>query len=183
MFDADNEMRRFEGVAIRTIPGAQARVQNFATATLRQVFSMDKHSKLSKVILYQNVGFLVIISLGFLDELVRLSSLIFRESYVWEFRKSTLGMLMVLGVWFLVSSSTRRILDRLRYLEKFTRVCAWCRHVDHKGEWLSLEAFLQQGFDTPTTHGICPKCLAQQKAALARAKATPPSAVVAANPK
>lgn len=132
---------------------------------------MEKSSKLSKVIMYQNLGFLVIIALGFLDELVRLSSLLFRETpFVWEFRKSTLGMLLVLGVWFLVSASTRRILDRLRYLEQFMRVCAWCHHIDHKGRWMSMEEFLRQGFDTPTTHGICPKCLAQQKAAIEKAK-------------
>ncbi|MEK7780569.1 MAG: hypothetical protein AAB370_03585 [Verrucomicrobiota bacterium] len=132
---------------------------------------MEKNSKLSKVILYQNVGFLVIITLGFLDELMRLSSWVFRETpFAWEFRKSTLGMLLVLAVWFLVSSSTRRILDRLRYLEKFMRVCAWCHHIHHKGSWITMEEFLRQGFDTPTTHGICPKCLAEQKAAIEKAK-------------
>jgi hypothetical protein len=121
--------------------------------------------------MYQNIGFLVIIALGFLDELMRLSSWVFGEqTFVWEFRRSTVGMLLVLGVWFLVSASTRRILDRLRYLEKFMRVCAWCHHIDHKGRWMSMEEFLRQGFDTPTTHGICPKCLAEQKAAIERAK-------------
>ena len=132
-------------------------------------YFMESKSKLSKVLLYQNVGFLVIISLGFIDELTRLSSLLFGE-VGWEFRKSTLGMLMVLAVWFLVSMSTRRILDRLRYLEKFMRVCAWCHHIDYKGQWMPLDRFLQQGFDTPTTHGICPKCLAQQKEALERGR-------------
>ena len=130
---------------------------------------MESKSKLSKVLLYQNVGFLVIISLGFVDELTRLSSLLFGEAG-WEFRKSTLGMLLVLAVWFLVSMSTRRILDRLRYLEKFMRVCAWCHDIDYKGKWMPFEQFLQQGFDTPTTHGICPKCLAEQKAAIERGR-------------
>jgi hypothetical protein len=132
---------------------------------------MEKNSKLGKVMLYQNVGFLVIIGLGFLDELTRLSSLVFRDQpFTWEFRKATLGMLLVLAVWFLVNMSTRRILDRLRYLEKFMRVCAWCHHINYKGSWISMEEFLRQGFDTPTTHGICPKCLAEQKAAIERAK-------------
>lgn len=122
--------------------------------------------------LYQNLGFLAVIALGFLDELTRFSAFLFsNESFHWEFRKTTLGMLIVLAVWFLVSMSTRRILDRLRYLEQFMRVCAWCHHVDYKNEWVSMEAFLRQGFDTPTTHGICPKCLAEQKAAIERAKA------------
>jgi hypothetical protein len=131
---------------------------------------MDKGSKLSKVYLYQNVGFLAVILLGFLDEITRLSTLVFGgQPFEWEFRKPTLGMLLVLGVWFLVSMSTRRILDRLRYLERFMRVCAWCHHIHHRGHWISMEEFLHQGFDTPTTHGICPKCLAEQRAAMERA--------------
>lgn len=132
---------------------------------------MEKHSKFAKVLLYQSIGFLAVIALGFLDELIRLSALVFGEQpFTWQFRKSTLGMLLVLGIWFLVNMATRRILDRLRYLEKFMRVCAWCHHIHHKGNWIALEDFLQQGFDTPTTHGICPKCLAEQRAAIERAK-------------
>ena len=132
---------------------------------------MEKGNKLSKVILYQNLGFLAVIALGFLDEMTRLSSLVFGDAArAWEFRRSTMGMLLVLGVWFLVSMSTRRILDRLRYLENFIRVCAWCHHINFKSQWITMEEFLRQGFDTPTTHGICPTCLAEQKAAILRAK-------------
>ncbi len=132
---------------------------------------MEKGNKLSKVILYQNLGFLVVIALGFLDEITRLSSLVFGDAArTWELRRSTLGMLLVLGVWFLVSMSTRRILNRLHYLENFMRVCAWCHHINFKSEWITMEEFMRQGFDTPTTHGICPTCLAEQKAAIARAK-------------
>jgi hypothetical protein len=35
---------------------------------------------------------------------------------------------------------------------------------------------MKEGFDTPTTHGICPHCLAEQKAAIARAKEAKPEA-------
>lgn len=134
------------------------------------IFS-EKSSKFSKVLLYQSVGFLAVIALGFLDELIRLSALIFGEQpFTWQFRRTTLGMLLVLTIWFLVNMATRRILDRLKYLEKFMRVCAWCHHIHHKGNWISMEEFLRQGFDTPTTHGICPKCLAEQKLAIERAK-------------
>jgi hypothetical protein len=69
-----------------------------------------------------------------------------------------------------VSGSTRRILDRIRYLEKFMRVCAWCRRIDYQGRWMPLEEFMQQGFDTPTTHGICKECLSREKEAYERSK-------------
>lgn len=132
---------------------------------------MEKRSHLAKVLLYQHVGFLVVIGLCYLDELLRLPSLIFQNHpFAFEFRKSTVEMLLILAVWFLVSASTRRILNRIRYLEKFMRVCAWCRRIDYKGQWMPLEDFMEQGFDTPTTHGICWECLEKQREMLERAK-------------
>ena len=132
---------------------------------------MEKHSRLAKIVLYQNLGFLVILVLSYLDDLLELPSLIFSDHpFAFVFRRSTLGILLVLAVWFLVSTSTRRALERVRYLEKFMRVCSWCRRIDYKGEWMPLEDFMKQGFDTPTTHGICPECLSRQTEAIERSK-------------
>lgn len=126
---------------------------------------------MSKIVLYQNLGFLGVIVLGFLDDLLKLPSLIFSDHpFSFLFRRTTLEMLLVLMVWFLVSNSTRRIAERVNYLEKFMRVCAWCRRINYHGEWMALEEFMRQGFDTPTTHGICKDCLERQQAAMERAK-------------
>jgi hypothetical protein len=132
---------------------------------------MKMNAQITKIVLYQNLGFLGIIVLGFLDDLLKLPALVFSDHpFAYVFRRSTLEMLLVLGVWFLVSRSTRRILERMHYLEKFMRVCAWCRRVHYKGEWMRLEEFMQQGFDTPTTHGICSDCLHEQETAIVREK-------------
>lgn len=131
---------------------------------------MDEKSPLAKVLVYQHVGFLLIIALTWLDELVVLPSMIFGDaSLAFDLHNAALKMLVVLAVWFLMIGSTRRILSRVRYLEGFMRVCSWCRHVDYKGDWISMEELLEKGFHTPTTHGICPTCLADQAARL-RAK-------------
>jgi hypothetical protein len=133
---------------------------------------MKKNSQLLKIELYQNLGFLVIIVLCFLDDLLQLPRLIFSDHpFAFMYRRSTLDILLVLAVWFLVSRSTRRILDRVQYLEKFMRVCAWCRKIHFKGEWMPLEEFMRQSFDTPTTHGICHECLRHQEALIKQAKA------------
>ena len=132
---------------------------------------MEKNSRLTKIVMYQNFGFLAIIVLCYLDELLKLPSLLFSDHpFAFVYRRSTLEMLLFLAVWLLVSSSTRRLLNRVRQLEDFMRVCAWCRRIDYKGEWMRLEEFMQQSFDTPTTHGICPECLQRQKEAIERAK-------------
>ena len=109
--------------------------------------------------------------LCYLDEFLKLPSLVFSDHpFTFVYRRSTLDILLVLAVWFLVSTSTRRIMERIRYLEKFMRVCAWCRQINYNNEWMPLERFMKHGFDTPTTHGICHECLAKQEALVERAK-------------
>jgi hypothetical protein len=133
---------------------------------------MKKNSQLTRIVLYQNLGFLGIMVICYLDDLLKLPALLFSDHpFAFLFRRTTLEILLVLAVWFIVSTSTRRILDRVRYLEKFMRVCAWCRRINFQGEWMPLEEFMRQGFDTPTTHGICTGCLEQQQAALEKARA------------
>lgn len=132
---------------------------------------MKKNSQLTRIIIYQNLGFLGIIALCYLDDLIKLPTLIFSgHPFIFLHRRTTLEMLLVLGVWFVVTASTRRILERIRYLEEFMRVCAWCRRINYHGEWMRLEEFMQQGFDTPTTHGICTECFSQQQVAINKAK-------------
>jgi len=132
---------------------------------------MERKEPHSKVILYQGVGFLAIIGLSWFVELTDLRSLVLgNHPYISDFRESTLEMLLVLAVWFIVASSTRRMLNHIHHLEGFTRICSWCHHIDFRGHWVPLEEFLQRGLDTPTTHGICPICLARQKAAIEKAR-------------
>jgi hypothetical protein len=132
---------------------------------------MKKNMRLTRIVLYQHLGFLIIILLCYLNELLKLPSLIFSDKpFAFVFRRSTLEMLLILGVWLLVSRSTERLLRRVRHLESFLRVCSWCRRIDCKGEWMPLERFMEQGYDTRTTHGICPDCLLRQKAAIERVK-------------
>jgi len=132
---------------------------------------MKMNLPVTRIIIYQNLGFLGIMALCYLDDLLQLPSLIFSDHpFVILHRRTTLEMLLVLGVWFLVTASTRRILNRIRYLEEFMRVCAWCRRINYHGEWMRLEDFMREGFDTPTTHGICTECFNQQKETMSRAK-------------
>lgn len=134
---------------------------------------MEKKKPLASVFWYQGAGFLVIIGLCFLDEFLNLSATIIHgHPYLHSFGESAVKMLLILAVWFIVVSSTRRLLARVRQLEEFLRACAWCHRIDFKGRWMPLEEFFQQGFDTPTTHGICPVCLERNKAAIKRARET-----------
>jgi len=134
---------------------------------------VQKQVPISRVLQVQSVGFLVIIAFSWLNEFIDLRSLIFgNHPYISDFRESALEMLLVLTVWFLVVGATRRVIQRVHYLEGFPRVCAWCHHICFKSGWVRLEEFLKREFDTPTTHGICPSCAQKQKAAIKEARKT-----------
>src|SRR5258708_3880435 len=111
---------------------------------------MDKEQKPAKVLWVQSTGFLAVIAVCMLDELIGLTNLILGDqSYISDFKASLLKALLIFAVWLLVTGTTRRVLERTRYLESFMRICAWCRRIEHKGQFMSLEDFFQQGFDTP----------------------------------
>jgi hypothetical protein len=132
---------------------------------------MNKLEKPAALLAYQSIGFLALIGLCWLDELVGLRSLVLdSHPFIQDFRESTLEMLLILGVWLVVAGSTRRLFARVRHLEGFMRVCSWCRRIEYNGTWMPLEKFFQQGFDTPTTHGICSDCAEKTRAAIAKAK-------------
>jgi len=132
---------------------------------------VQKPVPISRVLRVQSLGFLVIIAGSLLNEFFDLRSLILgNHPYISEFGASALEMLIVLVVWLLVVGATRRVLQRVHYLEGFPRVCAWCHYISHKSRWVRLEEFLNREFDTPTTHGICPSCAQKQKAAIEEAR-------------
>lgn len=130
------------------------------------------NSQMFKIVLYQHVGFLIVILLCFLDELLKLPALVFSDHpFAFVFRRPTLEMLLVLAVWLLVSNSTNRLLKRVNHLASFMRVCAWCHRIHLKDNWVPMEDFMRHGFATRTTHGICPDCLHQQEAVIHKIKA------------
>jgi len=132
---------------------------------------MKKTSRLSKVLSYQSFGFLAIIALCWLNSLLGLPALVLEDSLgVADFKSPILQMLLILAVWLLVSASTRRTLERLRQLEEFLHVCAWCHRIDCKNEWMPMEKFLEQGLEATASHGICPDCLEKHAESLGRSK-------------
>src|SRR5260221_8698563 len=106
-----------------------------------------KNSPPDKILLYQSVGFLMIIALSWIDECLDLHRLILGHNpYISDFRESTLEMLLILVVWLLVARVTRRFIARLRILESFMKVCAWCRRIENHRHWMRMEEDFEKNF-------------------------------------
>jgi hypothetical protein len=132
---------------------------------------MEKKLRPSKMLFSQAMGFVVLIALSWVNELIDLRTHVLgNHPYISDFRESTLEMLFVLAVWLIVFGSTNRMLTRMQKQEGFLHLCSWCRRIGSKGRWLSTEEFFHRRFDTRTSHGICEECLKEQEAAVANAK-------------
>ena len=114
----------------------------------------------SQVLWYECLGFGLILSLSWVNKLVDLPHLIVGgEAHVSRWRDSFIETTLILLIWAFVMSLTKRLVDRLHYLEGLLRICAWCRKVGHGNRWMRLEEYFAEGFHIGTTHGVCPDCL------------------------
>lgn len=130
---------------------------------------MNKTRKRWNSILWiEAFGFSLIIVLSWLTEIVRIPHLLFDESFVPNWKRAILRTLVVGLIWVWVHLATRKLLQRLHYLEDFLRICGWCRKVCSDGKWVGMEEYFNSKFSTQTTHGMCPECLQKGKAELDR---------------
>jgi len=114
------------------------------------------------VLVYQAIGFSVIVVLCWLDEYLQLTYRLFggvRAEPNW--REALFETVSAVVVWALANHSVRALLARLYYLERFVRVCAWCRKINHGDTWIPFEQFLELDSETRTSHGVCPECEAK----------------------
>jgi len=126
---------------------------------------MNRRKYPHRILVYEAIGFLAILTLSWLDEIIG----------EWYFRAYTshpewlelaVETTAIVAIGLTILLMTRRLLSRLFYLESFLKVCAWCGKINHEGEWKSLEEYFSSGFDTKTTHGMCPDCFEKGKPGL-----------------
>ena len=106
----------------------------------------------------EGFGFGTIIVLGWLTEILGVPHLLFAEPDTFNWTRPILRTLVILCVWALVHIATRRLLKRLHHLQEYLRICAWCRKLNHEGEWMTMENFFGSAYATKTSHGVCPEC-------------------------
>jgi hypothetical protein len=119
--------------------------------------------------------FLLVTIVLWLDEFVDLPHLLLGspetpsrpEEYIIE----TISILLVAIVSITI---TLILLRRSRRIERFLRVCAWCRKVWVDGKWVSFEEYALKRHSLQSSHGICEECVASldKKAELKKAGQT-----------
>ena len=119
---------------------------------------MIDRKRTQRILWYETAGFLFLITLSWLNELVSLPHLIFGSGEHSSVHEAMIETLVLLAVWLVVIVFTKRLMRHLFYLDGFLRVCAWCRKIGHEDEWTTLEDYFARGFAIETSHGMCPAC-------------------------
>jgi hypothetical protein len=124
---------------------------------------MISRKKIKWILWFETLGFLLLILLSWLDELVSLPQLIFGGDTHGgpNWHEAVLESSALVMVWCVVILFTKRLMRRLFYLDDFLRVCAWCRKIGYGDEWTTVEDYFSRGFAIKTSHGICPACEAK----------------------
>ncbi len=59
-----------------------------------------------------------------------------------------------------LTQQLEQALAEAKILRGLIPFCAWCRKIrTDRGEWLTVEAYLEQNTNAVCSHGICPECL------------------------
>ena len=102
-----------------------------------------------KVIIWEIVGFLIIILACWVTELFD-PPFSFQQVIIETVLIIIFGSLTINLIWKLIS--------RMKYLEGFLVVCASCKKVKIDDVWVSIESIISSKSDLQLSHGICPLC-------------------------
>ena len=111
--------------------------------------------------------------MSWLTEIFRIPHYLYDEPFTANWRRAALRTIVIVLIWIWVHLMTVRLLKRLYYLEGFLRICSWCRKVNYRDEWLTMEDYFKSQFATRTSHGMCPDCL-KLKVEEIKSKENPP---------
>ena len=124
---------------------------------------MKKEQFIKKIILIEIIGFIGILLIVWLDEIIDIPHLIFRTSatppnYPESFFESFLIILLAITIIIL----TQTILKRLKYLEGLLPICSFCKKIRSKDSWIPVEEYIRSRSEADFSHSICPKCMEEQ---------------------
>ncbi len=112
-----------------------------------------------KALLWQSLGFLIVVVLTWSDALFDLAHVMLGLPHrPLDVNRTAITTAVLIMLWMFSAYKIYLVVSRLSYLESFLHVCAWCRKIEYNDRWLSLEAHFAQKTGGQVSHGICPEC-------------------------
>ena len=121
---------------------------------------MKKEQFIKRIIRIEIMGFLSVILISWLDELLDLPHIFFGAlaspiNYFESIFESTLISVFAIIIIFL----THITLQRLNFFEGLFPVCSFCKKIRSEDQWNPIEQYITSHSEADFSHGLCPECL------------------------
>jgi hypothetical protein len=116
-----------------------------------------------RVLLYESLGFALILIALWLDELLDLPRRILGSPATpINAGEILVESMIVVPVAILVVVSTAQLLRRVRQLEGLLQVCAFCARVRDGDRWVAMDEYIESHSKAEVAQSLCHDCLRRQ---------------------
>ncbi len=121
---------------------------------------MKKRNFTRRIILYESSGFGAIVILIWLDEILDIPHLLLGAAPTpINIVECVLESALVLLLGLAVLLVTRRLLNRIGYLEGIRAIGSSGKRRRAGDQWIQLEQYIESHSEAVFSHGICPECM------------------------
>ncbi len=121
---------------------------------------MRESGLLRRMALLEAAGFLAVVAIMWLDEVLDLPHKLFGfQATPVNWVEGLIETTMVIGCALVVLFFTRTLVHRLKTLRGLLSICCVCHKIrDDAGTWRPVESYVKEHSEAEFSHGICPGC-------------------------
>jgi len=121
---------------------------------------MQESGLLRRMALLEIAGFMTVVAVMWLDEILDLPHNIFGfQATPVNWVEGLIETTMVLVCAGIVLWLTRALVGRIKMLRGLLPICCVCHKIrDDKGAWRTVEIYVKEHSEAEFSHGICPQC-------------------------
>jgi hypothetical protein len=124
---------------------------------------MRKSGFLKRMAFLESTGFLAVVAIMWLDEILDLPHHLFGfQATPINWVEGLIETVMVVACAGVVLFFTRTLVRQLKTLRGLLPICCLCHKIrDDGGDWRPVESYVKEHSEAEFSHGICPVCAQQ----------------------
>lgn len=122
---------------------------------------MKKLSSSRHITTIEIMGFLAVIIMLWLDELIDIPHLVFGAPKTpVNIIESLFETLMAAALCFIVVTITHRLLNKMKVMEGILPICSFCKRIrTSEKTWVAIESYIGKSSNADFSHTVCPDCM------------------------
>ena len=132
--------------------------------------NISKKKLTNVIVVYEIIGFAIVILFIWANELFDIPRLFGAVKTPVNWVESIFETILTLSLCAVIIFFTRAFLAQIKYLEGFLPVCALCKRIRVKNNWIPIEKYIKEHSEAEFTHSLCPDCVKEHYSPLFKSK-------------